>query len=91
VNSVPPTIRATAMALNIVAIHACGDLISRLGVGVLSDSLGAGRLAMLGSVARSLGIDPMREHLTAALLVVPIGLLASSLFFLWGAKKQKAV
>ena len=38
VNSVPPAIRATAMALNIVVIHSFGDLISRLGVGVLSDS-----------------------------------------------------
>jgi MFS family permease len=91
VNSVPPAIRASAMALNIVAIHACGDLISRLGVGVLSDSLGAGRLAMLGAAARSLGIDPTREHLTAALLVVPIGLLVSSMLFLWGARKQRAV
>jgi MFS family permease len=91
VNSVPPAIRATAMALNIVAIHAFGDVISRLGVGLLSDSLGAGHLAVLSAVARSLGVDPIREHLTAALLVVPFALLASSLFFLWGAKKQKAV
>jgi MFS family permease len=89
VNSVPPAIRATAMALNIVAIHAFGDVISRLGVGVLSDSLGAGRLAMLGAAARSLGIDPTREHLTAALLVVPVGLLVSSLLFLLGAQKGR--
>lgn len=88
VGSVPPEIRASAMALNIVAIHACGDVISRLGVGLLSDSLGAGHFAMLGSLASSLGIDPIREHLTAALLVVPIALLASSLFFLWGARKR---
>jgi predicted MFS family arabinose efflux permease len=90
VSSVPPAIRATAMALNIVAIHACGDVISRLGVGVISDSLGAGHLAILSGLARSLGIDPMREHLTAALLVVPFALLASSLFFLWGARQPKA-
>lgn len=89
VNSVPPTIRATAMALNIVAIHACGDLISRLGVGVLSDNLGAGRLTTLASLARTLGIDPTREHLTAALLVVPIALLISSLFFWWGSRKRQ--
>ena len=89
VNSVPPTIRATAMALNIVAIHACGDLISRLGVGVLSDNLGAGRLATLAALARTLGIDPTREHLTAALLVVPIALLVSSFFFWWGSRKRQ--
>jgi hypothetical protein len=74
------------MALNIVAIHVCGDVISRLGVGVLSDSLGAGHYALLGALARSLGIDPVHEHLTAALLVVPLALLASALFFLWGAR-----
>ena len=90
VNSVSATVRATAVALNIVAIHIMGDVISRFGVGVLSDSLVAGRAAALGSLARTLGIDPIREHLTAALLVVPIALLASSLFFLWGARKQKA-
>jgi len=91
VNSVPPTIRATAMALNIVAIHAFGDLISRLGVGVLSDNLGAGRLTTLASLAKLLGIDPAREHLTAALLVVPIALIASALFFWWGSLKHQAV
>lgn len=90
VGSVPPEIRASAMALNIVAIHACGDVISRLGVGLLSDSIGAGHFAMLGALARSLGIDPIREHLTAALLVVPFALLGSSLFFLWGARKRTA-
>jgi MFS family permease len=90
VGSVPPAIRATAMALNIVAIHMLGDVISRVGVGVLSDSVGAGRLPLLGSLASSIGIDPVREHLTAALLVVPVGLLVSAMFFLWGARKHSS-
>jgi MFS transporter, Spinster family, sphingosine-1-phosphate transporter len=88
VNSVPPAIRASAMALNIVVIHACGDLISRFGVGKLSDSLAEGKASMIGAFARLLGIDPAREHLTAALLVVPAGLLISSLLFFWGARKH---
>ena len=88
VNSVPPAIRASAMALNIVVIHAGGDLISRFGVGKLSDSLAEGKASWIGSFARLLGIDPAREHLTAALLVVPAGLLVSALFFLWGARKR---
>jgi sugar phosphate permease len=88
VNSVPPAIRASAMALNIVVIHACGDLISRFGVGKLSDSLAEGKASLIGAFARLLGIDPAREHLTAALLVVPAGLLISALFFLWGARKH---
>lgn len=89
VNSVPPSIRASAMALNIVVIHACGDLISRFGVGTLSDALAAGKVTLIAGFARLLGIDPTREHLTAALLVVPFGLLVSALFFLWGAQKHK--
>jgi predicted MFS family arabinose efflux permease len=90
VNSVPPAIRASAMALNIVAIHVCGDVISRLGVGVLSDSLAAGHYELLGGLARRLGIDPTHEHLTAALLVVPLALFVSALFFMWGARERAA-
>lgn len=90
VNSVPPTIRASAMAMNIVVIHACGDLISRAGVGKLSDSLGAGRVSVIAGLAGLLGINPTIEHLTAALLVVPVGLLVSALIFFWGGQKEKA-
>jgi len=89
VNSVPPAIRASAMALNIVVIHACGDVISRFGVGKLSDSLAGGNASLIADLARVLGIDPTQEHLTAALLVVPAGLLVSALFFLWGARKHE--
>lgn len=90
VNSVPPAIRASAMALNIVVIHACGDVISRFGVGKLSDSLASGNASLIAGLARMLGIDPTQEHLTAALLVVPAGLLVSAVFFLWGARKTSA-
>jgi len=88
VNSVPPAIRASAMALNIVAIHACGDVISRFGVGKLSDSLAAGNASLIAALARLLGLDPTQEHLTSALLVVPLALFVSALFFLWGARKN---
>lgn len=87
VNSVPPAIRASAVALNIVIIHAGGDLISRFGVGKLSDSIAEGNATLIGAFARLLGIDPVREHLTAALLVVPAGLLVSAFFFFWGGRK----
>jgi predicted MFS family arabinose efflux permease len=89
INSVPPLVRATAVALNIVIIHIMGDVISRFGVGVLSDSLGAGRIVVLAAIAKFLGIEVERQHLTAALLVVPISLLASSLLFFWGAVTQR--
>jgi len=89
INSVPPMVRATAVALNIVIIHIMGDVISRFGVGVLSDSLGAGRIVVLATIARLLGIEVERQHLTAALLVVPISLLVSCLLFFWGAVTQR--
>ena len=91
VNSVPPAIRASAVAMNIVVIHAGGDLISRFGVGKLSDSIAEGNANLIGAFARMLGIDPVREHLTAALLVVPAGLLVSAFFFFWGARKYSGV
>jgi hypothetical protein len=87
VNSVPPAIRASAVAMNIVVIHAGGDLISRFGVGKLSDSIAQGNASVLARFAQILGIDPVREHLTAALLVVPAGLLVSAFFFFWGARR----
>jgi len=87
VNSVPPAIRASAVALNIVAIHAGGDIISRFGVGKLSDSIAEGNATLIATFASLLGIDPVREHLTAALLVVPAGLLVSAFFFFWGARR----
>ena len=89
VSSVPPAIRSSAMALNILVIHSFGDLISRQGVGFLSDSVKGGKLGAIGALARGLGIDPAREHLTAALLVVPAALFISALFFLWGARKPR--
>ena len=90
VGSVPPTIRASAMALNIVAIHLFGDVISRGGVGVLSENLKLGKVGLLARVASIFGIDPVREHLTTALLLVPPALLVSALFFYWGGRKHAA-
>jgi hypothetical protein len=87
VNSVPPTIRASAVALNIVVIHVCGDVISRFGVGTLSDSIAAGHLTFIHRLAGWAGLDPVREHLTSALLVVPLALFVSAFFFFWGAKR----
>jgi hypothetical protein len=76
--------------MNIVVIHVCGDVISRFGVGTLSDSIAVGKANLLGAFARLVGLDAMREHLTAALLVVPVALLASSFFFFWGARRHRS-
>ena len=87
--SVPTRVRAMAVALNIVVIHTCGDAISRTAVGVASDALKAGGLVPLAMIARMLGIDATRQHLTTALLIAPVAMLISALLFLWGAKTTK--
>ena len=88
-DSVPVGVRALAVALNIVVIHACGDAVSRALVGVLSDSLKDGHFAALASLASLLGIDSARQHLTTALLVAPACLVVSTILFFLGAKLQK--
>ena len=86
--SVPVGVRAMAVALNIVVIHACGDAISRAVVGVLSDTLKEGGLAPLSSLGAALGID-RAQHLTAALLIAPACLVVSTALFFLGAKMQR--
>jgi hypothetical protein len=87
--SVPVRVRAMAVALNIVIIHTFGDAISRALVGVLSDSLKAGNFAALAALARAVGIDSSRQHLSTALLIVPAALAVSTLLFFVGARAQK--
>jgi MFS family permease len=86
VNSVPATIRASAVALNIVVIHTFGDLVTKFGVGFVSDTLKAGRLAPLAGLAGLLGVNAAQKSLSAALLVAPAALLVGALLFLWGAR-----
>jgi MFS family permease len=88
-DSVPVGVRAMAVALNIVVIHACGDAISRALVGVLSDLLKQGHFAALSTLADMLGIDAGRQHLTTALLIAPAALMVSTSLFFLGAKMQK--
>ncbi|MGB8507673.1 MAG: MFS transporter [Pyrinomonadaceae bacterium] len=88
--SVSVRVRAMAVALNIVIIHAFGDAISRAAVGVLSDTLKAGHLAALSSFAAAIGIDSSRQHLSTALLIAPAALIVSTILFFLGAALQKA-
>ncbi|MFN2453099.1 MAG: spinster family MFS transporter [Pyrinomonadaceae bacterium] len=91
INSVPTLVRATAVAVNIVIIHTCGDTVSRAAVGVLSDSIKAGNLNLMATIAGAVGINASNQPLAAALLVAPLALVVSTLFFFWGARKQSAV
>ena len=74
---------------NIVVIHTFGDTISRTAVGVASDTLKAGGLAPLAALARLLGINPVEQHLTTALLIAPAAMMVSTLLFLWGARTTR--
>lgn len=87
--SVPVGVRAMAVALNIVIIHAFGDAISRALVGVLSDSLKEGNFASLSALASALGIESATQHLTTALLIAPFALVVSTTLFFLGAKLQR--
>jgi MFS family permease len=87
--SVPTAVRAMAVALNIVVIHACGDAISRALVGVLSDELRAGRLNAFSSFAAHIGIDSARQHLSTALLIAPFALCISTTLFFFGARSHR--
>ncbi|HEV7891590.1 MAG TPA: MFS transporter [Pyrinomonadaceae bacterium] len=87
--SVPVGVRAMAVALNIVIIHAFGDAISRALVGVLSDSLKEGNFAALSALASALGIESATQHLTTALLIAPFALVVSTTLFFLGARLQK--
>jgi hypothetical protein len=86
INSVPASIRAMSVALNIVIIHTLGDVISRFGVGVLSDSIKDGGSSAIANFARLLGINPAQQHLTSALLVAPVALLVSASLFFAGSR-----
>lgn len=88
--SVSVRVRAMAVALNIVIIHAFGDAISRAAVGVLSTALKAGHFAALSSLADAIGIDAARQHLSTALLIAPAALAVSTTLFFIGARMQKA-
>lgn len=86
--SVPAHVRAMAVALNIVVIHALGDAISRALVGVLSDSLKAERFPALTELGNLIGIESDVQHLSTALLIVPFALVVSTTFFFIGALLQ---
>jgi MFS family permease len=88
ISSVPSSVRATSVALNIVVIHLFGDAISRFGVGVLSDSAREGHAGLLAAAAGLLGLDPVTQHLTTALLITPVALLVSFVFFTVGVRKS---
>lgn len=94
VNSVSPFVRATAMALSILAIHILGDALSQPLVGWISECLRTHRSAVLDALAKSvagpLGLDPAINHLSAALLITPVAMLLGSYFYYLGMRVKPA-
>lgn len=89
VNSVAPNLRSTAMATTILAIHFLGDAFSIPLVGSISTGIAqrvtAGVPVGYGveSVAAWLGLT-MQQPLSIAMLVAPVAVIASGVFFSLG-------
>lgn len=96
VNSVAPNLRSTAMATTILAIHFLGDAFSIPLVGSISTGI-ARRVASeihigygVESVASLLGLT-MQQSLSIAMLVAPVAVIISGIFFFLGIfLKQRA-
>lgn len=96
VNSVAPNLRSTAMATTILAIHFLGDAFSIPLVGSISTGI-AKRVASgvpigygLESVVSFLNLT-MQQSLSIAMLVSPVAVIVSAVFFFLGVfLKQRA-
>jgi MFS transporter, Spinster family, sphingosine-1-phosphate transporter len=74
--SVPPALRASAMALSIFAIHLFGDLISPPLIGRLADAFGDARTSCSGATGLQIGM-----------YLLPAALALSALFWFRGATR----
>jgi MFS transporter, Spinster family, sphingosine-1-phosphate transporter len=89
VNLTPPHLRTTALGLNVVIIHVLGDGLSLSLVGKISTTLSTMKNELPGFII-SLGdlfhLNPGTQTLSVALLLMPIAMLLSGLFYLAGLK-----
>jgi MFS family permease len=89
VNAAPAELRVSAVALSILSIHVLGDAVSQPAVGALSDRIataGPALPATVASLARLAGLDPAAQHLSLALLVLPVAMLVAAVFFVAAAR-----
>jgi hypothetical protein len=90
VNAVPADLRVSAVALSILAIHVLGDAVSQPVVGALADRLkGAAGVPGAGPIAAALGLDPVAQHLSVALLVLPLAMVVGAGFFLAAMQRTR--
>ncbi|MBK7996005.1 MAG: MFS transporter [Blastocatellia bacterium] len=85
VNSVPPHVRATAVATTILSIHVLGDAISQPLVGIISTWITKQGYvpAFITPVTNLLGLGA-NQSLAIAMLITPIALAISGLLFFLG-------
>ena len=90
VNSVPADLRVSAVALSILSIHVLGDAISQPVVGRLSDMVktGAGT-GFGGMIARMFALDPALQHLSVAMLLLPVAMVVGAVLFLAAIKAER--
>jgi MFS family permease len=93
VNLVPANLRTTALGLVVVIIHVFGDGISLSLVGSISTHLAEAK-SSLPSLVVSLGhlfnLDPQRQTLSVALLLMPVAMIASGILYALGLKTREA-
>lgn len=89
VNVVPPSVRATAVATTILAIHVLGDAVSQPLVGILSTKITeSGSLpSFIAPVISALGLN-VKQSLSIAMLITPIALIVATVFFILGLIKK---
>jgi nitrate/nitrite transporter NarK len=89
VNLVPANVRTTALGLVVVIIHVLGDGISNLLVGSISTWLTRTRDSLPGFVitlGNTFNIDPRTQTLSMALLLMPVAMIVSAVFYWVGLK-----
>jgi MFS family permease len=75
--TVPPSLRATAMAASIFMIHLFGDLVSPPLIGKVSDSFGDAHAKCSGAAGLQVGM-----------YTLPVALVLSAVAWLWGARRR---
>lgn len=85
VSVVPANIRATAVATTILAIHVLGDAVSQPLVGIISTSITKqGEVpSLIAPIISMLGLTA-KQSLAIAMLITPIALVISGIFYLLG-------
>jgi len=85
VNSVPPHVRATAVATTILSIHVLGDAISQPLVGIISTWITKQGYVptFITPITNLLGLQA-NQSLAIAMLITPVALAISGLLFLLG-------